>query len=81
MDKEQTKQLQLEMGCLCASFSEQFDEHNIKYDVETMKKYDEYMKTLNGLKFSGLFQHNQINKAYDKLAKKVFDHVKSIPQE
>ena len=78
MEIEETKQLrvQLAMGCLSKTFSEQLDLLYVKYDKETMKKFDREMELLNTIKFTGLFPHSQMNKAYDKLAKKVFTHIK-----
>ena len=72
------KTVNLEMGCMCPTFSEQLQKQGVKFDTEIMSKYDKQMKTLNGLKFDELFQPNQINKAYDKLSKKVFEHIHSI---
>ena len=73
-----TKTVNLEMGCLCPTFSEQLQKLGVKFEPETMVKYDKQLKTLNGLKFDDLFQPNQINKAYDRLSKKVFEHIHSI---
>lgn len=77
-DTMTTKNVNLEMGCLCPTFSEQLQKQGVKFNPETMVKYDKQLETLNGLKFDDLFQPNQINKAYDRLSKKVFEHIHSI---
>lgn len=72
-----TTTINLEIGCLCPTFSEQLQNQGVKFNPETVSKYDKQLETLNGLKFDGLFQPNQINKAYDRLSKKVFEHIHS----
>ena len=70
-----TKKFRLEFGCLCRPISEQLEEVGIELNEDKKKEFDGDLKTLNMLKFRHLFPPSQIDAAYDKLAKKVTDHL------
>ena len=72
-----TKKFRLEFGCLCRPISEQLEEVGIELNEDKKKEFDGDLKILNMLKSRHLFPPSQIDAAYDKLAKKVTDHLYS----
>jgi hypothetical protein len=70
-----TIKFRLEFGCLCKPISEQLKEHGIELNEDKKKEFDGDMEMLNIVKFRRLFPPSQIDAAYQKLAKKVTEHL------
>ena len=65
----------LEFGCLCKPVSEQLRAAGIELSEDKTREFDSDLEALNAIKFRNLFTPSQIDTAYNKLAKKVTDHL------
>ena len=68
----------LEYGCLADPISHQLDEYDIGYDTDDMEGFQTDANALNRLKIRRLLTHTQTIKAFDKLNRRVIDHVKEL---
>ena len=68
----------LEYGCLADPISKQLDEYDIGYDPNDMEGFQTDANSLNRLMIRRLLTHTQITKAFDKLNRRVLDHVTEL---
>lgn len=71
------KTLKIELGVLAPPLYEQLNNQGLNYDCDTIQRFETDRRALNQLRIRELIPESQLTKGYQKLFKRITEHVKT----